>query len=229
MDINSLLLWVAAIAIVTDFCINLFSHKNRKFGGYMIGAMAYVILLADLTYSLYAGKGDTMEFKRVLTGTLVVGALFIVEYAINNYRFIRIQEKGFSDRLDMDSLEEEVRQLKVKLQRETDRCDQMKSSIDNIVQKKKEELHFRNLRVISNEEYEDKLLDEKAVGDTREAFQLYSLLIRGYEMERGPKHERRLHNICEKICAHLDKDEVQALLQIDCINRDNAGAFYDAT
>ena len=131
--------------------------------------------------------------------------------------------------LNENSLEEEVKRLRNTVKKLTDDNDRMMESFQRQMDRQKEATEQRNLRIIANEEYEETLEDEKLVGDTREAFQLYTLLIHGYECERGPKFERKLHNVCEKICMLLDEKDLKAILQIDEDNSRKAGEYYDAT
>ena len=229
MNVSILLVWVAVTAIGVDFGIYLFSHKYRKYGGHIIGVMAYLILLADLTYSLYLGQHATDEFRQLLGGTLVVGACFGIEYAASSYRHIRQHERGLALMLNENSLEEEVKRLRNTVKKLTEDNDRMMESYQRQMDRQKEAAEQRNLRIIANEEYEETLEDEKLVGDTREAFQLYTLLIHGYECERGPKFESKLHNVCEKICMLLDEKDLKAILQIDEANSRKAGEYYDAT
>lgn len=229
MNVSILLVWVAVTAIGVDFAIYLFSHKYRKYGGHIIGVMAYLILLADLTYSLYRGECGTDEFRQLLAGTLIVGACFAIEYTVSSYRHIRQHEKGLALKLIESSLEDEVKRLRSTVKKLTEENEKMMESFQRQVERQCEAAEQRNLRIIANEEFEETLDDEKRVDDTREAFQLYTLLIHGYECERGPKFERKLHNLCEKICTLLKEKEIKLLLQIDAANSRKAGEFYDAT
>ena len=225
MDINILLVWIAVAAIILDGIIYLFTYRYRKYGGHIIGAMAYIILLSDLV--LYMDKGYTESFRQLLMGTVGVGALFVVEYIINIFRHVRMHERDFSNQIRIDNLEEENLQLKNQLSKAVAANERYRKAIDEQVEKSHILQHARDTRVISNEEYEDMLPEEAEVLETREAYQLYSLIVRGYEGERGPKHERRLHNVCEKICSCLDAAELKALMQVDEEYTDAAGKLYD--
>lgn len=229
MNVSIFLVWIAITAIAVDFGIYFFSHKYRKYGGHIIGIMAYIVLLADLTYALYLGLCGTDEFRRILAGALVVGALFAVEYIINTYRHIRHFERGLALRADSDSLHHEVMQLKAKVKKLTEENERMLENFNRQAEEQRQMNEIRNERMIANEEFEKTLPDEEWIPDTREGFQLYALLVSGYEGERGPKYERKLHNICEKICSSLDEKEVDALLQIDIHKSRKAGEYYDIT
>jgi len=228
MNVSNLLLWLAGIAIAIDFIIYLFSHKYREYGGHIIGAMAYLVLLADLTYSIYLGESGYDNVQQLLPGTLVVGAFLSIEYTVSTYRHIRMHEKGLALLLNENTLEEQVKQQNAKIQKLEKQNEQLIENLQKQAEKQRELLEQRNLRIIANEEYEERINDDFETKDTREAFQLYTLLIHGYECERGPKFERQLHHICEKICHHLDEKEIKALLQIDLENSRKAGEFFDA-
>lgn len=225
MDISILLVWIAGTAIVLDGIIYMFTYRYRKYGGHIIGAMAYIILLADIL--LYIDKGYTDSFRHLLMGTIVVGALFVVEYIANIFRHVRMHERDFSNKIQIDNLEEEILQLRNQLNKTEAANERYRKVIDEQVEKSHILQHARETRIISNEEYEDMLPEEAEVEETREAYQLYSFLVRGYEGERGPKHERRLHNICEKICSCLDAGELKALMQVDEEYTTAAGKLYD--
>lgn len=225
MDINILLVWIAVTAIILDIIIYLFTYRYRRYGGHIIGAMAYIILLVDI--SLNIGKGYTESFRYLLTGTVMVGALFVVEYIANIFRHVRMHERDFSNKIRIDSLEEEILQLKHQLNKAVAANERYRVVVDEQVEKSQMLQHARNVRIISNEEYEDLLTEEAEGEETREAYQLYSLIVRGYEGERGPKHERRLHNVCEKICSCLDAEELRALMQVDEECTATAGKLYD--
>ena len=225
MDINIVLVWIAVAAIILDGIIYLFTYRYRKYGGHIIGAMAYIILLSDLV--LYMDKGYTESFRHLLMGTVGVGALFVVEYIINIFRHVRMHERYFSNQIRIDNLEEENLQLKNQLNKSIATNERYRNTIDEQVEKSYILHHAKETRIISNEEYEDMLPEVAEVEESREVYQLYSLLVRGYEGERGPKHERRLHNVCEKICSCLDAAELKALMQVDEEYTAAAGKLYD--
>ena len=225
MDIHILLVWIAVAAIILDGIIYLFTYRYRKYGGHIIGAMAYIILLAEI--SLYMNKGYTDSFRYLLMGTVMVGALFVVEYIANIFRHVRMHERDFSNKIRIDNLEEENLQLKNRLSKAEMANERYRKVIDEQVEKSHILHHAKETRIISNEYYEDMLPEEAEVEETREAYQLYSLIVRGYEGERGPKHERRLHNVCEKICSCLDAAELKALMQVDEDFTAAAGKLYD--
>lgn len=229
MDINMILLWLSGIALVTDFGIYLFSSKYRKYGGHIIGAMAYVILLADLTYSLWLGSCGTPEFRTLLKGVLIVGGIFVFEYTVNTYKYIRQHEKGVAAHRREIILEDELNRLRKDFNKLYERNSLLQDmlSVHSEKQILKDEAHER--RIINNLEYEDSLQPMPEVELTREGFQLYTLLTSGYEGEREAKFECKLHNVCEKICSSLKEDEIKTLLQIDYEKTTSAGDYYDAT
>lgn len=229
MDISMILLWLSGIALVTDFSIYLFSFKYRRYGGHIIGAMAYVILLADLTYSLWLGSCGTPEFRTLLKGVLIVGGIFVFEYTVNTYKYIRQHEKGVAAHRRESIIEDELQRLRKDFDKLSERNAWLQDALNTHTEKqsRKEEAHER--RIISNIAYEDTLQLMPEVELTREGFQLYALLTSGYEGEREAKFERKLHNVCEKICSSLEEDEIQALLQIDDEKTTSAGDYYDAT
>lgn len=105
----------------------------------------------------------------------------------------------------------------------------LEASLQRYKEKERVEMEKHNARVISNEEFEETLPEVKATDDTREAFQLYSMLIRDYSMERGPKFEMHLHNVCERICSKLSEEDFRLLMQLDAELTDEAGKYFNAT
>lgn len=225
MDLNMMLGWIAIAAIAIDGLCYVFVRKYRQFGGHLIGAMAYVILLANIL--LYMNNGNTESFRYLLTGTVVVSALFVVEYIASTLRHVRIHEKELAKQMYLESLEKKAILIEAQAKKTEAANKRYRQVIDEQVEKSRQIQHARNIRIISNEEYEDMLPEDAEVEETREAYQLYSLIARGYEGERGPNHERRLRNVCEKICAFLKPEELKALMQVDIEYTEAAGKLYD--
>lgn len=234
MNISMILLWMASIAFLADFAIYIFSHKYRKFGGHTIGTMAYLILLSDLTYSVYLGDIESNEFRVILTGTLLIGALFIIEHTINTYKHITLHDKAASAGHRESELEDEI----IRLQNELNKTKALhdKALDDNytlITQIHENAVQEENLiiekgiRIKSNYEYENKLPEITSSQQTRKGFQIYTLLIHGYEAERGPLFERHLNQISEKMCSFLSDEEIESLIQIDRKRAEEAGQLYD--
>ena len=234
MNISILLLWMASIAFLTDFIIYIFSYKYRKFGGHTIGTMAYLILLSDLTYSVYLGDIESNEFRVILTGTLLIGALFIIEHTINTYKHIILHDKAASAGHRESELEEEIIQLQNDLNKTKALYDKALDDnytlISEIHEKSVQEENLiieKGYRIKSNFEYENKLPQYVTTKQTRKGFQIYTLLIHGYEAERGPLFERHLNIISERMCLLLSEEEIDSLLQIDRKRAEEAGKLYD--
>ena len=198
MNISILLMWMAGGALVVDFIIYLFSNKYRKYGGHLIGAMAYLILLADLTYSLYLGKSDTAEFRTLLTGTLVVGAFFILEYTVNTWRHIHQHERGVAAHSREKQLEELIAKLDGQLSRAQQNNHWLQEEVNRMTEREEEQQRLKAERFKANKAYEDMLDEVPESPATREGFQLYTLLVRGYEAERLPKFEKKLAQYLRK-------------------------------
>ena len=229
MDINLILLWCSGIALATDFLISLFSRKYRKYGGHLIGAMAYIILLTDLTYSLYLGNSNTPEFRMLLKGVLIVGGLFIVEYTVNTYKYIRQHERGVAAHRRENTLEDELKRTQaemVKLTQHNQWLQELANERANMMNNLSEQ---RDKRIQDNMQYEDLLTMESETASTRNGFLIYTQLTRGYEGEREPKFERKLHNVCEKLSALLAEDEIACILHINAEKSRTDADFYDAT
>ena len=96
MDISILLLWLAGIGMLADFIVCLLSRKYWQYGGHIICAMAYVILLADLTFTIWQDGYGTNQFRGILTATWVIGAMLVVDHAVIAYRHIRQNEKNMA-------------------------------------------------------------------------------------------------------------------------------------
>ena len=230
MDISVILFWMAGIAVVLDFIIYLFSSRYRKYGGHIIGTMAYVILLSDLAFAVYQGECGTVTFRRMLVGTLVIGALFIIGYTVQAHRHVQLLQKHTGLKLLYNGLQDDYHYQCEENTRLSTKIDNLNENLQRYVIKEQAEMEKHNLRIIANEEFEETLGEcETTLSETRQAFQLYAFLVNGYSCERGPKFEARLTGICGRICRRLPQDDIRVLLKIDSALTEEAGKFYDAT
>lgn len=229
MNINITILCLTGTIVLTDFLLGLLSSRYREKAGQYIGALAYIILLANLSYVAYHADADMIVFRDFLVSSQLIGAIFVIGYAINTYRTVH-QMHDFQSVCELhEKLQEDYGHLSEEHNRSLAEIARLESSLKHYLQKERIAMEKHNLRIISNEEYEERLADEEAVDDTRGAFQLYALLTSGYSMERGPKFEIRLHNVCERICSQLSEEDMRTLLQIDSELTRESGEYFDAT
>ena len=226
MNINMLILYTTATIVIIDFVLGLVSSRYRERAGQYLGIVAYIILLANLSYASYNAQPEWIKFQEFLVASQLV---FIIGYAINTYRTIRMAQNYSTNLLMYNALQDDYESQTNDYNRLEADARRLEASLQRYKEKERVEMDKHNARVISNEEFEETLPEVKATDDTREAFQLYSLLISGYSMERGPKFEMHLHNVCERICSKLSEEDFRLLMQLDAELTDEAGKYFNAT
>ena len=229
MDINMLILCTTATIVILDFLLGLVSSRYRECAGQYLGIAAYIILLANLSYTSYNAQPGMIEFQEFMVISHLVGSIFVIGYAINTYRTIRMAQNYSTNLLMYNALQDDYESQTNDYNRLEADARRLEASLQRYKEKERVEMDKHNARVISNEEFEETLPEVKAIDDTREAFQLYSLLISGYCMERGPKFEMHLHNVCERICSKLSEEDFRLLMQLDAELTREAGEYFNAT
>lgn len=229
MIYHQLICYGAMALLLVNSLVVIASKKYRQKAGFKIHFGALAILYLDLFYCVATGVEQGYWLSAMLMAALALAFFESAKVLGNEILFYRWRKDHEKENDWEDSLINELKAKNLQIKLLQDENEQIIHTHREWLLNKKKEEEQKQERLEHNKTVEAGLPGVEVQHDTKEGFQFYALLIKGYEAERGVLLDRHIHNICEKMMAALDSDEQQLLLGIDNKLTQEAGRFYNLT